>query len=123
MSEEFPESIKDFLRRYISSVGHLDILLLLYKDPERKWTVKEVSQELRTNLSLAEDQLKQLNRSGLVMEEQGFYQCCRELEIIRKVESLLQFYHLKRQIVIEFIYTQPLDRIRSFADAFKIKKD
>lgn len=124
MSENIPQEVKEFLRKHINSVGQLEILFLLYKNPERDWSPKELSLELRTNQSLAERQLQELSRSSLVLiDDQGRGRCCTEQEQVDLVGRLVAFYNLRRAVVIEFIYSQPLEHIRSFADAFKIKKD
>lgn len=124
MSEEIPKEIREFLRRYISSVGQLDILFLLFKHPDRFWTAQQISQELRTNQSLAQTQLEELAQKGLILVEGEMgARCCGEPEHLESLTKLVSFYSLRRAVVIEFIYSQPLDRIRIFADAFRIKKD
>lgn len=124
MSEEIPKEIREFLRRYISSVGQLDILFLLFKHPDRFWTAQQISQELRTNQSLAQSQLEELAQKGLIfVEGEMGARCCGEPAHLENLTKLVSFYSLRRAVVIEFIYSQPLDRIRIFADAFRIKKD
>lgn len=123
MSDDFTSPLKDFIRRHIKSVGHLEILVLFNKDLERYWTAQQISQELRTNESLAETQLDDMTRSGLVSydSDQGA-RCVADPAQRDGLKSLVGLYLLRRALVIEFIYSQPLDRIRSFADAFKLKK-
>jgi len=124
MSDDIPDGVKDFLRRYITSVGHLEILILLFKEPERFWTAQQVSLEQRTNTSLAQIQLEELAQKGLVtFDGSGGARFCSEAGHGDIMSKVVAFYTLRRAIVIEFIYSQPLDRIRSFADAFKIKRD
>ncbi len=124
MSDDIVGELKDFLRRHIKSVGHLEILVLFSKDLDRSWTAQQISQELRTNLSLAGTQLDDLTRSGIVeICEDGSSRCVMEPVYRETLKRLVSFYLLRRSLIIEFIYSQPLDRIRSFADAFRIKKD
>lgn len=124
MSEDIPEELREFLRSYISSVAHLDILFLLFKDPEASWSTDQISRELRTNLFVAERRLTELAAKGLVdMDPEKGGRCCRDSTVLAQITKLQAFYSLRPAIVIEFIYTQPLDQIRAFADAFKLKKD
>lgn len=120
--DDIPEEIKEFIRQYITSIGQLDVLLLLKRDVERVWTSAQVGSELRTNQTHAETHLQELLRSGLIEKVEG-YRFTRDKTLVEKIEGLEQLYGKRRPSVIHFIYTQPIDRIRGFADAFKIKKE
>jgi predicted ArsR family transcriptional regulator len=120
MADDIPSEVKEFIRHNVVSVGHLDVLLLLARDPERVWIADQVASELRTNQTLAEKHLRDLASLGLA---RAGYMCTSEPALREKIERLAGIYHLRRPSVIHFIYSQPMDRIRDFADAFKIKKD
>lgn len=122
-TDDIPEDVKDFLRRYIRSVGQLDILYLLMSDPSRPWTAEKVAAELRTNLSLAASQLEEMRRHGLVQGQVGEYKCCGDKLTLDMIGRLIYTYNLRRPSVIHYLYSQPMETIRSFADAFIIKKD
>lgn len=122
LTDDLPEDVKDFIRLHITSIGQLDVLFLLRQDSSRVWSAAQVGAELRTNETLAANQLQELLKTGLIEPVQGF-RFTSNIELVEKVTRLAEVYQVRRQSVIHFIYTQPIDRIRDFADAFKIKKE
>jgi hypothetical protein len=47
----------------------------------------------------------------------------RTTELAQAIEELARAYADRRVTVIGLIFAKPLDKIRSFADAFRIRKD
>lgn len=124
MSNEIPEELRSFLRRYINSVSLLDVLFLLKKDARRKWTPQEVSIEMRTNPSYAAAQLYELLAMKCVsIQEPNEFWFNPQIASPQLFDQLEELYKSHRATLIHFIYSQPIDSIRNFADAFKIKKD
>lgn len=124
MEDRIPREVDDLLTKYIRSVGHLEVLLFLMRYPERAWTAEEISREMRTNVSYAEQQLADL--AGLVemlddVPRRYQYSATGDLEtIVKQVDEL---YGSHRHALINAIYAKPVDAIRSFADSFRLKKD
>lgn len=123
MSNEIPEPLRLLLRKYFNSVSLLDVLFLLKRGSHKGWTAEEVSGEMRTNRSYASSQLTELTAARLVKNEDGKYFFAPEKEEAELIDQLEELYHARRSTVINFIYSQPIESIRNFADAFKIKKD
>ena len=123
MSNEIPEQLRLFIRRNFNSVSLLDVLFLLKRDEKRKWTPEEVSLEMRTNLSYATAQLTELVALKLVSSREGTFSFSPVPADSDFIEELELLYNARRSTVINFIYSQPIDSIRNFADAFKLKKD
>ena len=123
MSNEIPEQLRLFIRRNFNSVSLLDVLFLLKRDEKRKWTPEEVSLEMRTNLSYATAQLTELVALKLVSSREGTFSFSPVPADGEFIEELERLYNARRSTVINFIYSQPIDSIRNFADAFKLKKD
>lgn len=123
MSNDIPERLRLFLRKNVNSVSLLDVLFLLKRDSQKKWTPEEVSAEMRTNKSYAKSQLVELVTLKLVSTNDDTYRFEPLPEDIEVIEELELLYNSRRSTVIGFIYSQPIDNIRDFADAFKIKKD
>jgi hypothetical protein len=44
-------------------------------------------------------------------------------ELSQTINELAMAYHNRRVTVIGLIFSKPLDKIRSFADAFRFRKD
>lgn len=125
MSSDFPENVREFMKNYINSVAILDLLILIKNQPNREWTATEVSAEMRTNPSYASLQLNQLVDAKVleVAERKGFYRYRQDSPHHDVIVQLEELYHLKKSSIINQIYSQPLDSLRDFANAFKIKRD
>ncbi|WP_413561216.1 hypothetical protein [Bdellovibrio sp. HCB209] len=77
---------------------------------------------MRSNPSYARSQLEELVGLGLVVCEGDAYRYIVS-DMSAMAEKLEVVYNSRRSTVINYIYSQPIDNIRDFADAFKIKKD
>lgn len=120
---ELSKEIQDFINSHIRSVGNLDVLFLLSSDPTKIWTAEDVSRELRTNSNYATSQLQELKRIGLIDTIGGGFSSRKDPQILDIVYKTRNAYNLRRSSVINLIYDQPLEKIRDFAEAFKLKKD
>jgi hypothetical protein len=125
--DEIPERQKRFLSRYIDTVGKLEILLLLFETKPKDWTPLAVSEKLHCGLQSAKTQLKALAQSQLLTfsennEPQYHFQTFSP-DLHSDVQAIAKLYHERRTSVIEFIYASPVEKIKTFANAFKIRKD
>jgi hypothetical protein len=123
--KDIPAEVKSLIGRCVKSVGHLEALLLLHSQPDRSFTALELSQELRTNESYAAHQLTEL--CSVVERNQDRFKYKADAETDAAVSKLAEFARERRHALINYIYSNPAsatrDSIRSFADAFKLKKD
>lgn len=127
MADEFPEDLKQFLLGHVSSVAQLEALLLLRSQREREWTADEVSRALATTAEMASEQLAELQARGLLArkgEPNTRYQYWPATpDLDAQVSRLETTYRERRVAVITAIYSQPVDKVRTFADAFRLRKD
>ena len=124
MSNEISEDLRNFIRRNVNSVSLLDLLLFLKKNPEKFWTPEEISVEMRTNPSYAMAQMGELVTLRILRcEDSHRFIFAPSPEDLESIDQLEQLYNSRRSTVINYIYSQPIDSIRDFANAFKIKKD
>ena len=127
MAEEFPESVKQFLLEHISSVAQLEMLLLLRRRPDHQWTSAEVSKALYTSPDTVAEQLQELHRQRLLAVSEspdvGYRYWPATPDLDAQVNELDTAYRERRVAVITAIYSRPLDKVRTFADAFKLRKD
>lgn len=121
------DEIKQFIGRYIRSISHLEAMLFLYKRKGHEFSYDAIASELRTNPEYAKQQLEELANSGLLRRCPKTADCylyeggSPDLdEVLQQIDS---DYSRHRLAIIDLLYNQPLDKIKSFADAFKIKKD
>jgi hypothetical protein len=123
--------ISDEARRLIadriSSAEMLEILLLLAGAPERGWTADEVSRQVFTVPAAAIASLEGLVGQGLAASDGAanptyrFAPATPELE--RQVAALASAYRQSRVAVIQLVFARPSDPLRSFADAFRMRRD
>jgi hypothetical protein len=126
MERDISEAVKVFILNCIASVEQLEVLLLLKRDPARKWSAKEVADEIRTSYSSAERRLKSLHEIKLLTffaENQLYSYHPLSAETAALVDDLAQNYRTRPYRVIDLIFSKPVSRYQNLADAFKIKKD
>lgn len=125
-----PDDVGRFIEGNITSVAQLEVLLLLREDRQREWPVDDVSRALYAGASGMADQLNDLVAKGLAFVVQGADLAPRfryrpesgsEVDIL--VGQLASYYKERRVSVISLIYSDPLKKARSFADAFRIRKE
>jgi len=120
-----PIDILRFIAKYIRSIAHLEILLFLFENRERSWPVEELSRAMRTNDPMAARQLAEL--ASIIEEDKNHWGSFKfttgSSQAFEIVQRLSELYRSRRMAVINAIYPQSNASIRSFADAFKLKKD
>ncbi|MCW8140496.1 MAG: hypothetical protein KIT58_16480 [Planctomycetota bacterium] len=123
MSRELPDVVAAFLSAHVDSVEQLEALLLLHRTRPRRWTAVQVSEELRTNVDSTRERLDELVWRLLVVgREQPGGRTYHVEGPAPAVEALSEAYETRRVSVITFIVSKPLERIRSLADAFRIRR-
>jgi hypothetical protein len=122
-----PDEVQRFIAANVHSVEQLEVLLLLHRDATRAWSADEVARELRIDAGSAEGRLADLCMRRLLVETSApalayrFEPATQALG--RVVSSLATLYAERRVSVITLIFAKPTDTIRSFADAFRVRKD
>ena len=125
--DDIPVEVKALIGRHIDSVVQLELLLLFQRDPANIWTAADAARELRIEPAWTAAQLDQLASRGLLrgIENQGeAYRFAPESpEVGTAVNRLAQLYADRRVSIIALIYSKPTDSLRTFADAFRLRKD
>lgn len=99
------------------------MLLILHANPERVWTVDEISAIMRSSPNSIRARLDLLaaRKMAHAVADEGFrYAASGRLH--EMVEVLQQEYGERRFSVIELIFSRP-DAARSFADAFRLRDE
>ena len=119
------QDVKSFLIDCIDSVSHLEVLLILHAGPTKSWDAEMMSKEMRSNVTSASTHLNALHKKGLLStnDDKKFYYCPANEELAKKVNALCEAYHERPVAVISAIFERPNDKLKGFADAFKLKKD
>jgi DNA-binding IclR family transcriptional regulator len=119
-----PDEVLSFVDRHIESVEHLEILLLLAAQ-EKNWSAAEIFQKIQSSQSSVEQRLESLVGAGLLAKDGAglFHFAPKDEETRKVVKDLADAYKTRRVRIIEAIYTRKTDAVRTFADAFKFRKD
>lgn len=126
MSEaEIPANVRSFVHDHVESVVQVEVLLLLQAEPGRAFCGADVVAALRVEPAWARAQLSELAARGILVEAApGAYRFApRTAEIEAAVAGLARAYADRRVTVIGLIYAKPSEPLRSFADAFRLRKD
>jgi DNA-binding IclR family transcriptional regulator len=126
MKSVIPTEVKDFILRNIASVEEMEVLFFLRDRRDSAWTAAALSAQLRSSVPSIDQRLSELLARGLVArgEASGSYRYWpKDAALEELVAKLAQYYAERRISIIELIYTRPSDKLRSFADAFRIKEE
>jgi hypothetical protein len=134
--DAIPDHVRSFILAHVDSVVQLEILLLLHTRAQRQWTAAQVAAELRIDPAWSSNELARLAAAGLLATalpaapappsaaaDVAYGYAPRSAELDAAVQGLAREYALRRVTVIGLIFSKPVDKIRSFADAFRIRKD
>lgn len=119
------ERLREFLQQRLSSLDQIEVVLLLRSDPSRSWTAPEVAARLGTAPEPAAMRLFLLASAGLIVfEATGVprYRYATDAATDALVTELADVCASDQNAVAAIVDTTPRDPIRSFADAFKLKK-
>lgn len=125
MPSSLSEPLLGLLRERLPSLEQIDIVLLLRGARERGWTAPEVAAELRTPPESTAMRLFLLAANGVVaFEGAGVprYRYAADATLEPLFDELAGAYESRRDAVIAVVGGGPPDPLRSFADAFKLKK-
>lgn len=126
MSQDLPAPVARFLAAHIDSLDKLEILLLLFRDPARAWSVADVTSELRLSDVAAGLRLEALWNDSLIARDEGTppRYCFRlsDPALHYDIRATAETYKERRLAVTSFIFSRPIAGITEFADAFRFKK-
>lgn len=123
----FSDEFCRFLRAAVPTVDAAEVLLLLHGDAERWWSAEEVVGALATSVSLTASAaaacLAVLQANGLIASGPDKRVQYRPGygELDAHVRTLAQAYRERPVTLIRVIYALRDSKIRSFADAFRLK--
>lgn len=128
MSDEgIPQEVRAFIADHIDSVLQLELLLLLHAKRDRDFDAAEVMEEMRIDLTWAATQLDFFCARGILSctdaAPRRYRYAPRSAEMDAAVAKLDQTYADRRVSVISLIFSKPTDKLRSFADAFRVRKE
>lgn len=110
----------------LRSLWAVELLLLLSRDPRRRWSIDDLVVELRSSRSLVDGLLSRLHEIGLVERhnDDGAYRYRPSTPELEALVVELAALHAERPLAIaQELHGAPNEKLRAFSDAFKLKKD
>jgi hypothetical protein len=118
------ENLQQFIRTTVGSAWALELLLLMSREPHQLRSADDLNRELRGSMGLVREILARFADAGLVQEEGGAYRYApASPELAGLVRELESEYAARPLTVFKAIIASPNEKIQTFADAFKVKKD
>lgn len=118
----FSPEFRRFIRRYITSIEQIDVLLLLFGEPGRTWNAVEISATLRSSDASIRSRLESLAAAKLIVKEKDGYRYEANARGQTMVEQLREHYTVRRYSVIELVFSGS-DPMQSLAEAFRVRQD
>lgn len=116
-----------FIARSVGTAELLDTLVLVHSAPERDWTPEDVARAIFTVPAGATRRLEELVHLRLARSTGGanpVYRYAPATAALREqVDQLAAAYRSDRVAVVNLIYARPRDPLRSFSDAFRLRRD
>jgi hypothetical protein len=124
MPDEIRADLRDFIVNEIGSIAELELLLLLYREPQKVWSAQEAAKALYTAEDATAAQLESFRARGYAaIDAEGTYSfTARSPDQHQLIADLAQLYQTRRVTVINLIYAGPVQKMKSFADAFRLRK-
>ena len=119
------DELRDFLRHSIRSVWNIELLLWLYQNSSRTWSAGDLVRELRASDLVVSQGIAGLQQAGVVMTDaNGSYRYAPTTpDLDYPVQQLQRVYRERPSVVTRALFSAPTDKLATFADAFRLKKD
>jgi hypothetical protein len=124
----FSDDFCRFLQTSVPAIEAAEILLHLRRDPGRGYTAREIVDALRPGTTILEadaekhiDALRARDLVSLDAEKRARFQPASD-ELRRHADSLASAYAERPVTLIRVIYALRDSKIKTFADAFRIKR-
>ena len=124
---DFPDDLRSFIQEQIPTVDAAELLLVLAREPARQYDLRDVLDALRPTVlgePVARRHLAHFEANGLVTSVGGdLYQYSPASPALDgAVHALMKAYNERPVTLVRIIYAPKDEKIRSFADAFRLKK-
>ena len=119
------KDVAGFLRSTFRSIWSLELLILLARDPGRRWSAAELVSALRASELVVSQAVESLHAAGLVVRESDdlvrYGPASDELHELAVAAQAL--YARSPDAVLSLIMRSRAENLVTFADAFRLRKD
>ena len=123
MDDVIPPDVREFIIRHIDSVSQLEALLMLRAHSEESWEVGRIASRVYTSDRELGAVLERFAAEGFLKREGELYRYDRKDPAVdRTIAELARCYASHLIPVTNMIHSKPRG-MRSFSDAFKLRKD
>jgi hypothetical protein len=126
MSDEIDLGVRAFIAEHIQSVAQLELILLLHSNPHQPWSAADAAREFGLSPEMTLGLLRGLCQQGFASAsdetDPQFRFAPKSTEIQRLVDQVATLYQQRRVTLVQLIYSRPVDKLQSFADAFRFRK-
>ena len=116
-----------FLAEQIDSVLELEVLLLLRSSAPRQWSAEDLSAALKIDPAWAGEQLAKFASRGILARSDGpstrFSYAPANAQLEETIHAVADAYLTHRVRIIGLIFSKPTSNLKTFADAFRIRRE
>ena len=126
VNDPLPIEIRGFIAQQIESLAQLETLLLMRRDPQRAWNAVGLAKQLYLSEEMCGPMLEELERRQFAVRdaaEQSFRYSSPDAQSDELLDRLAHLYVERRVAVISEIYSNPVSKVKTFADAFRLRKE
>lgn len=120
--ETIPNAVRLLLARHLPTVDHVAVLVILFAAPERVHDAAGVAVEARVSESVATVVLADLASAHLAQRDGAGFRFAPDARDRAAVAQLAELYNSRPVSLMRAIYDRPASTAKSFADAFRIRK-
>ena len=126
MNDPLPSDVRQFIAHQIESVAQLETLLLFRRDSQRLWNAEELARQLYISEQMCRVMLDDLERRRYLVRDSAsksvrYY--CADMKADAILAVLEDLYRERRVAIISEIHSNPISKVQTFADAFRLRKD
>lgn len=125
-SSELSESLRHFLQSNTPTFQAVELLLFLAAQTDRRWLPEDIVEAIKPTvitLSAVKEYLAVFRAQGLVQGDESVAFAPATPGLQSSVDELAQAFNERPVTLIRTIYELPENKIRSFADSFRLKKE
>jgi hypothetical protein len=127
MANDFPAEIEQFIAQHIESLAQLEMLLLLRTESTRSWSCFDLARQLYITPDVCTGIVADLERRGFVLRDAADSSLARYrstgVSVDQLIDQLAALYQQRRVAVITLIYSKPVKKVQTFADAFRLRRE